>query len=491
MKLIDAPKLICPIDERLDELECQLEELIREVNNRIRKNENKDIKLKGEGDSIKWTLPYKKKEDSEFNNPFYDQLPHVNIISVLEFVNEKCQFMKEFTHVKPHRSQKADDQYIKGCLIANATSLGIYKIAENSNLDYKSLYSTEKNYFRLETLINANNAVVSKIAELPIFAHHNLSESILHGSLDGQKVLSRRETFKSRYSAKYFGFEKGIVNLRMILNGIAMGLKVIGPNEYEGHYLYDMLFNNSSGLEIDRISTDTHGTNQINFALLDFLDIEFMPCYRSISKRAQNICGFKNSNSYEGYLIKPSRKVRKALIKKEWPIIAALMLKETTQSIVVKKLCSHKIKSRTKDALWEYNDILMSIYLLKYINDINIRRLVRATLNRGESHNQLCALISSVGGSGPRGASDLEIEMWSECTRLLANIIVYYNGYIMSQVMLKKEQQSNVKAVEFVRKLSLIAVQHLNLQGYYSFDVKAESVDIAKMVLHLDKILGK
>jgi hypothetical protein len=39
----------------------------------------------------------------------------------------------------------------------------------------------------------------------------------------------------------------------------------------------------------------------------------------------------------------------------------------------------------------------------------------------------------------------------------------------MSQVVLKKEQQNNIEAAEFVRKLSLIAVQNLNLQGYYAF----------------------
>ena len=157
----------------------------------------------------------------------------------------------------------------------------------------------------------------------------------------------------------------------MILNGLAVNFKIIGAHERESHYVFDMLFNNNTNLAPDSISGDMHLINRVNFAFLDFRDIEFMPCYRSVPRQTKNLCGFKNLPNYKRYLIKPSRKINWQLIIDEWPniqnIIAALMMKETTQHIIIKKLCSHKMRNKTREALWEYNNILMSIYLLKYI----------------------------------------------------------------------------------------------------------------------------
>ena len=42
------------------------------------------------------------------------------------------------------------------------------------------------------------------------FWHYNIQEDILHASADGQKFEAKRETFRTRYSSKYFGTSKGV-----------------------------------------------------------------------------------------------------------------------------------------------------------------------------------------------------------------------------------------------------------------------------------------
>ena len=54
---------------------------------------------------------------------------------------------------------------------------------------------------------------------------------------------------------------------------------VIGLNEHESHYVFDMLHNNTSDLQPDVLSTDTHGVNRFNFALLDLAGWTFAPRY--------------------------------------------------------------------------------------------------------------------------------------------------------------------------------------------------------------------
>ena len=88
--------------------------------------------------------------------------------------------------------------------------------------------------------------------------------------------------------------------------------------------------------------------------------------------------------------------------------------------------------SPTKDALWECDNILRSIYLLLYIDDVNIRKAVRTALNRGEAYHQLFRAIAMLNEGEFRGASEHELEVWNECARLVASVIIYYNSQLLS-----------------------------------------------------------
>ena len=70
--------------------------------------------------------------------------------------------------------------------------------------------SKQANYLRPETLNLGNDAINDATAKLAIFKHYNIQEGLIHASADGQKFESRLETFKTRYSSKYFGTNKGL-----------------------------------------------------------------------------------------------------------------------------------------------------------------------------------------------------------------------------------------------------------------------------------------
>ncbi|MBD2807460.1 Tn3 family transposase, partial [Xenorhabdus sp. ZM] len=78
---------------------------------------------------------------------------------------------------------------------------------------------------------------------------------------------------------------------------------------------------------------------------------------------------------YEELLIKPVRKINTDLIVKEWDnikrIMVSLALKTTTQNVIVRKLSSYARKNQTKRALWEYDNIIKSLYFLEYIDSLS------------------------------------------------------------------------------------------------------------------------
>jgi hypothetical protein len=64
------------------------------------------------------------------------------------------------------------------------------------------------------------------------------------------------------------------------------------------------------------------------------------------------------------------------------------------QSVIVCKLNSHRRQNRTKRALWEFEHIIRSLYLLDYVDSPLLRRNVHRALNRGESYHQLRRAIA-------------------------------------------------------------------------------------------------
>ena len=75
----------------------------------------------------------------------------------------------------------------------------------------------QASYFRLETSEAANDRINNATARLPIFKHHNIQEDVVHASADGQKFEAKRDTFKIRYSSKYFGTQKGVSSMGLMV----------------------------------------------------------------------------------------------------------------------------------------------------------------------------------------------------------------------------------------------------------------------------------
>jgi len=91
------------------------------------------------------------------------------------------------------------------------------------------------------------------------------------------------------------------------------------------------------------------------------------------------------------------------------------------------KLSSYARKNRTKKALWELDNLYRSRYLLSYVDSLRLRRNVQRALNRGESYHKLLRAVAYANVGRLRVRTDLEQQLWSECSRLLANGVIYNN----------------------------------------------------------------
>ncbi len=481
-----------PIQEHLTALEQTLENRIAEVNQRIASGLNQHVQIKKRGQHVSWKLAYPHGSEP-VNHPFYNALRQVEISSVLHFVNRQCRFMDVFDHVlSRYVKQEADERVITACIIAWGTNMGLGRMGEVSDIPYHTLSAASDNFIRLETLREANDRVSNAIAELPIFRYYDIGEN-LHSSSDGQKFETRIHTINARYSPKYFGLKKGIVSYTLVANHIPVNARILGANEHEGHYVFDILFNNTTHIQPEIHSTDTHGTNQVNFAILHLFGYQFAPRYKDIhDKVSSSLYGFKHPSQYEDILIKPIRKIKDNLIVEEWEniqrIIVSLALKTTTQNIIIGKLSTYARKNKTRRALWEYDNIIRSLYLLDYVDSPPLRRNVQKALNRGENYHQLRKAVSYANFGKLRFRTEYEQQVWNECSRLITNCIIYYNTAILSNLFSHKEEAGDSQGADLLKQISPIAWQHINLHGRYEFSNGPEDINMDDMIEQLAQI---
>jgi len=481
---IEAPRLRMSVKELLAELKQKLEAKFKLVNESILKGENKYVKLDGQRSdgSTKWTLQYPSLKEKA-NHFLFSQFKSRNITELMNWVNEHTCFMDEFEHILgKNTSDIISNQQLVASILALGTNHGVKKMAQISDMTVYQLNAALNNYIRNETLENANIKIVNATSNLPMFQYYNIEEDEVHSSSDGQKFGTKFDTINSRYSPKYYGLGKGLSDYTMVANHIPLNARIIGTHEHESYYVFDLLYNNETNIRPALHSTDTDGTNQVNFAILDFFGYQFAPRYASITSRAKMIYTFEAPSAYsDEYLLLSKGKIDTKLIEEEWDniqrIVASLGLKTTTQSTIIKKLSSYTRNNRTQQAIIEYDKIIKSLYLLDYIDSPNLRSNVQKALNRGEQYHQLKRHIFYVHGGKFRVHTTQEQQVIANCTHLIANVIIYYNTWLLSQLLDKYKTQKNNEALEKVKKIAPIAWQHINIYGTYKFFIPPNPID--------------
>jgi TnpA family transposase len=490
LQQLDLPCLHIPIQQQLHILFQDLQQWWHTFDTKLKQEKLPHLQYDKTTKSILWKKPHIDDEDEEIQNNFYEQLPHIDIADVLRFVNKHCHFLSALTPLQSrYTKQEVNDDTLIASIASKAMNHRDLKMSEVSDVPYYSLNYTSQQRLRPTTLREANDIISQAIAKMRIFPYYSLDLMALIGAVDGQKYELEHPTMKARYSRKYFGKGKGVVAYTLLLNHIPLQSLVIGANEHESYYLFDILYHNTSNIVPEAVSGDMHSINKANFAILHCFKCDFIPRFSDLYAQLKHLYYTKNLSQCQNYWVKPVGVIDDNLITDEWSnierIIITLALKETTQSTIIKKLCTYR-QNRTFKALFEFDKLIRSIYTLKYLCNFELQRQVHRSQNRVEAYHQLRAAIAQVCGKKQLfGRTDLEVEISNQCGRLFANAMIFYNSFLLSQLAKRYEQNNDDKALKKLKKISPIAWQHIHLSGYYKFLTGKHPVDIDEIIKNL------
>nr|WP_275580673.1 Tn3 family transposase [Herpetosiphon giganteus] len=143
--------------------------------------------------------------------------------------------------------------------------------------------------------------------------------------------------------------------------------------------------------------------------------------------------------------------------------------KTISQRMLIAKLSASKRRNRTLQALWEYDHIFRSCYLLEFVDSPRLRQNVQQALNRGEQYHHLKRALTAGNIGKLRYVTDEEQALWNEACRLVVNAILLYNMQILQQAIDTKTTIGMLADSAFLRTVSPVAWHYINFGGRLTF----------------------
>src|SRR5882724_4525686 len=173
------------------------------------------------------------------------------------------------------------------------------------------------------------------------------------------------------------------------------------------------------------------------FGALHLLGFSFAPRIKAL--KHQQLYSFRKRREYaqQGYELLPDGYIQTSLIEPQWDemlrFIATIKLKEATASQLFRRLNSYSKHHPLYQALKEFGQIPKSDFILRFIDDVELRQAIEKQLNKGENANQFSKAISFGNHHDFLYGEKVEQELAEGCRRLIKNAIICWNYLYLSQ----------------------------------------------------------
>ena len=243
-------------------------------------------------------------------------------------------------------------------------------------------------------------------------------------------------------------------------------------------YVLDGLLHHESDLRIEEHYTDTAGFTDHVFGLMHLLGFRFAPCIRDLGDTKLFIP--KSDVSYDALkpLISSDRLNIKA-IRAHWDDILRLAtsIKQGTvsASLMLRKLGSYPRQNSLAVALRELGRIERTLFILDWLQSVELRRRVHAGLNKGEARNALARAVFFYRLGEVRDRSFEQQRYRASGLNLVTAAIVLWNTVYLERAVAALRAHAQPVDEDLLRYLSPLGWEHVNLTGDYLWRSNAKT----------------
>lgn len=289
---------------------------------------------------------------------------------------------------------------------------------------------------------------------------------------DGTKFDLYEENLVSEYHIRYGGYG-GIAYHHVSDTYIALFSHFIPCGVWEAVYIIDGLLKNKSDIQPDTVHADTQGQSLPVFALAHLLGIKLMPRIRNW----KDLKFFRPSKDAIYKHIDPlfDDEVDWELLETHWQdllqVVLSIKAGKVLPSTLLRKLGNNSHKNRLYRAFRELGRVVRTVFLLRYITDIQLREQITATTNKVEAYNGFTKWVF-FGGEGVISENDPEEqEKRIKYKDLVSNIIAFQNVVDMTYALRELKREGYEVAREDVAALSPYLTRHIKRFGDYYIDL--------------------
>jgi TnpA family transposase len=399
-----------------------------------------------------------------------DALPRVRIEDLLSHVDTWCDFTRAFR--RPDAPPPPLPYFfttLLATLIAHGTNLGLATMAHSvdEGITTDMLQTMSQWCLREETLQAANALLVN--------FHHYLPLSAVWGdgtvsSSDGQRFGLQASSLLGSLYPRYFGYYDRALTVytHMADQHSVFHTQVIACGLREATYVLDGLLHNHTVLRPKEHFVDTHGYTDQLFGLCHLLGYSLMPRLTVSKQTLYKLDRTKHYGRLDEVL---QSTVDLALIREQWDqfvrIAASLRNRTAPAHVVLQRLASSAPSDRLAKALTALGRALKSLYLLRYIQDLELRGRVQLQLNRGERRHQLARRLFFANQGAFQTGDYEEIMNKATCLSLLSNAVVVWNTVQMTRIIEQLRAQGETITDDELARISPLAFAHVIPNGTY------------------------
>ncbi len=139
-------------------------------------------------------------------------------------------------------------------------------------------------------------------------------------------------------------------------------------------------------------------------------------------------------------------------------------------STILRRLATYSRKSKMYLAFRELGHVVRTSFLLEYLSDVELRRLIQSATNKSERFNQFLQWVAFGGGAlAAEGVRD-EQRKFIKYNHLVANLLIFHNVVTMSKALKRLADEGYSLDEDLVSRISPCQTEHLNRFGRYALN---------------------